>query len=129
MGFRQDGFATVWQVEGKSPTMTVVRVSTSRKNRDTNQFEQDFSGFVAFVGRDNAANALRLRNKDRIKLGHVDVTTTYNKETKKEFVNYTCFNFEMASGSQDAPAPQRESTNPVDGGDNEGQISEGQLPF
>lgn len=125
MGFRNDAYATVWQVDGKSRTMTVVRITTSRKDRDTGTYVQDFSGYVAFVGADNAAKALELHEKDRIKLGHVDVSAKYDKEKKREFVNYTCFGFELQK-----PAEKKEEEAHVeDGGDTEEQISDGELPF
>lgn len=125
MGFRNEGYAKVWSTEKISDGVTKVRISTSRKNKDTNEYEQDFSGFVRFVGRDVAARALALHEKDRIKLDRVEVTTTYNKEKKTEYVNYTCFGFELVSKD----GAQNSSSNPADGGDNEGQISDGELPF
>lgn len=88
MGFRKDSYATVWSVEAKTPSVTKVRISISKKNKQTGEYEQDFSGFVNFCGT-AASNALKLREKDRIKLGDVDVTTWYNKEKKIEYTNYT----------------------------------------
>ena len=125
MGFHNDGYATVWQVDGKSRTMTTVRLTTSKKDRDTGTYVQDFSGFVAFVGADNAAKALELHEKDRIKLGYVDVSTKYDKEKKKEFVNYTCFGFELQKHAE-----KKEEDIPVeDDGNTEEQISDDDLPF
>ena len=129
MGFRNEGYATVWSTEKISDGVTKVRISTSRKNKDTNEYEQDFSGFVRFVGRGVAARALALHEKDRIKLGKVEVTTTYNKEKKTEYINYTCFEFEEVTSNNSSNSSGGSSSNPVDGGDNEGQISDGELPF
>ena len=95
MGFRKDGYATVWEVKPVSDFNTRVRLSTVRKNKDTGEFEQDFSGFVRFVGSANAKSALGLKRKDHIKIGDCDVTTRYDKQTKKEYTNYTVFNFQM----------------------------------
>lgn len=94
MGFRSNAIATIWDVDPKE-RFTKVRLNVSRKNRDTGEYEQDFSGFVMMVGAANA-KAQRLKERDRIRLGDVDVTTTYNKEQQKEYVNYKCFDFEMA---------------------------------
>lgn len=60
MGFRNGAYATVWGVEpGKTDRYQQVRLSTSRKNKKTGQFEQDFSGFCRFIGNANeAANKL-----------------------------------------------------------------------
>lgn len=124
MGFHEGSFATVWSVNKKSDTMTTVRLSTSRKLKDTNEYQQDFSGFVGFVGRENAQKALNLKEKDRIQLGRVDVSTKYNKETKQEFINYTCFGFELKSANNGAA--QQNST--VDNGEVIGS-SDDESPF
>lgn len=98
MGFRKDAWASVWSVEeGRGNTMK-VRISTSRKNKETDEYEQDFSGFCTFIG--NAkAKAEKLKPKDRIKLGDVDVTTWYNKEKGVEYVTYKVFDFETSNGT------------------------------
>ena len=83
MGFRKDGFATVWEVKTGKGNYSDVRISTSKKNKQTDQYETDFSGFVRFAG-DAHKNASGLKEKDRIKLGDCDVTNSYNKE-KNEF--------------------------------------------
>ena len=58
MGFRQDGFMTVWSVEpSKSGNTTRVRLSSSRKNKNTDEWEQDFSGFCTFIGEAHKAAA------------------------------------------------------------------------
>lgn len=52
MGFRDNAYATVWDVQPMSEAMTKARISTSRKNQKTDEYEQDFSGFVTFkIGR------------------------------------------------------------------------------
>ena len=99
MGFRQGGFMTVWSSEpSKTGGTTRVRLSSSRKNKKTEEYEQDFSGFCTFIGQahDMAAN---LKEKDRIKILECDVGTTYDKDKKVEYVNYKVFKFEMADGS------------------------------
>lgn len=96
MGFRKDAYATVWSVEGISNTMTKARISVSRKSRETGNYETDFSGFVSFIGTNVANNALSLKERDRIRLGDVDVTTRYDKDQQKEYINYKVFSFTMA---------------------------------
>ena len=61
MGFRKDSFATVWSVDAVSDTLTKARVSISRKNKQTGEYETDFSGFVSFVGTASAKKAASLR--------------------------------------------------------------------
>ena len=122
MGYRPGAYCTVWQVQ-PYPNFTKVRVSISRKNRETGQYEQDFSGFVMMVSQANA-KAQRLKERDRIKLGDIDVTTTFNKEQNKEYVNYKCFDFEMA----DDPGQQPGTTARVDANPVEGDVEE-DVPF
>lgn len=66
------------------------------------------------IGRANA-KAQKLKERDRIKLGDVDVTTTYDKERGKEYVNYKCFDFEMADEPSQNRASRNVDSNPVEG--------------
>lgn len=78
MGFRQGSFATIWQVEPVKDTITKAKITTSRKNKSTGEYETDFSGFVTFLGTAAASKAAKLKEKDRIKLGDVDVTRKWD---------------------------------------------------
>lgn len=124
MGFRKDAWATCWSVEPKSDTMTQVRLSTSRKDKNTGEYVQDFSGFVAFVGTAAAKKAANLKAKDRIKLGDVEVTTNYVKEKDITYTNFKCYNFETQdTGQSSTPTePQLPA--------NEGEpVDDDRLPF
>ena len=57
MGFRNGAFAKVWEVTPVSDTSTKLRISISRKNKQTNEYEQDFSGFVLAIGTAAASKA------------------------------------------------------------------------
>lgn len=99
MGFLSNGFCSVWSTEeSKSGNTTRVRLSSSRKNKMTDQYEQDFSGFCTFIGKAHEM-AKNLQPKDRIKILECDVGTSYDKEKQKEYVNYKVFDFEMADGN------------------------------
>lgn len=128
MGFRTGSYATVWEVNPKSEAVTIVRISTSRKLKGTDEYVQDFSGYVAFVGKENAAKAAKFHEKDHIKLGDIDVTTKYDKEKKVTYTNFSCFSFEMGNGGgsikQQSENPASEGENP-----NDGDIGGDGLPF
>lgn len=128
MGFRKDAWATCWSVEVKSDTLTQVRLSTSRKDKQTEEYVQDFSGFVAFVGSVAAKKAASLKEKDRIKLGDVEVTTKYDKGKEVTYTNFKCYNFttqENNSGSnEDLPFTMEEPQPSVDEG-----VNDDRLPF
>ena len=95
MGFRTGAYAKVWSVEPKSDTNTVIRISISRKNRESGEYEQEFSGFVACIGTAAAKSAANLKEGARIRLGDVDVTTYYHPDRKVTYTNYKCFSFEV----------------------------------
>lgn len=99
MGFRNGAYARVWGIKTVSDTITNVNLSISRKNKKTDEYIQDFSGFVDFLGSANAQKALNLRRGDTIKLGDTDVSTSYKKETKQSFTQFKVFSFENVDNS------------------------------
>ena len=99
MGFRNGAYARVWEIKTVSDTITNVRLSISRKNKKTDEYIQDFSGFVDFLGSVNAQKALNLRRGDTIKLGDTDVSTSYKKGTKQSFTQFKVFSFENVDNS------------------------------
>lgn len=127
MGFRKESYATIWSVEPVSDTLTKARISISRKNKQTGKYDTDFSGFVSFVGTVSAKKAACLKEKDRIRLGDVDVTNKYDKDKNVTYINFKIFSFEIQDklnneNQQDnSPAPKV----PVD----DGEIDDSRLPF
>lgn len=127
MGFRPGAFATCWSVEEGKGKFTNVRLSISRKNKDTGEYEDEFSGFCMFIG-EARAKAERLKERDRIKLGDVDVTRRYDKEKQKEYYTFKVFSFEMADDAAQRPAPAQ-GENPVEGNGFTGVEVGDELPF
>ena len=99
MGFRTGAHAKVWDVKPKSDYITDLRISTSFKNKKTDQWEEDFSGFVTVYGTAAASSAAKLKKGDKIKLGDCDVTTKYVPEKKTTYTNYKLFSFDIDLGS------------------------------
>lgn len=111
--FKNNGYATVWEVQTKGRDFKVAKLTTSRKNKD-GKYETDFSGFVALSlqDREKVAELERLckeNGKVRIKLGEVAVS---QKNTKDEdgkwnvYVNYYMYSFDFDTGS---PTPTSKS--------------------
>ena len=105
-------------------TSTKVRMSVSRKNKKTGEYEQDFSGFVLAIGTATASKAAKLKEGDRIKLGDVDVTTKYDKEKRVTYTNYKMFSFEEPEDSNSKEEP----TAPQPAVD-DGELDDSRLPF
>lgn len=121
MGFRVGAYAKVWEIEGSSDTMTKCRLSISVKNKQTGDYVQEFSGYVAFVGTACARQALTLKEGDRIKLGDCDLVTKYDKEKKKTYYNFKIFSFEKMDD---------QTTHTVDdGGGVDEPVEDSNLPF
>ena len=99
MGFRNNAYAKVWKSEDKG-NYSVVELSTSKKNKQTDQYETDFSSkFVRFIGKAH----VDISDGVRIKLTEVEVTNSYNKETKQAYTNFLVYGFENADGQQNNP--------------------------
>lgn len=121
MGFRKDSYATVWEVNPISDLVTKARISISRKNKQSGEYEQDFGGFVKFIGTAAAKKAAQLKEKDRIKLGDVDVSNFYDREKKVEYTDFKVFSFDMAD---DTPSQRQSGIDAIEeGADDDG------LPF
>lgn len=125
MGFRTGAFAKVWEVTPVSDVSTKLRLSVSRKNKKTGEYEQDFSGFVMAVGSAAAGKAARLKEGERIRLGDVDVTSRYDKEKRTNYTNFKLFSFDPADMEERPAAPEEAQS--VD--DGEIDDSSHDLPF
>lgn len=125
MGFRTGAYAVVWETKKGNGNFTDARISISKKNRQTEQYETDFSGFVRLVGGAHQ-KATSLTEKDRIKLGDCEVTNRYDKEKKVTYTNFAVFDFEMANGGQQSPQQTQPS---VAGFENIPSDVDCELPF
>jgi len=124
MGFRTGAYARIWEIEPKGDTLTRGRISVSVKNKQTGAYDQDFSGYVMFIGTACAKNASKLNEKDVIKIGDCDVSTKYDKEKRTSYTNFKIFSFEEADNARPATKKQ------VDDGEAEAFDEEdAQLPF
>ena len=132
MGFRANAFAKVWTVEPVKDTITKCRISISRKDRNTNEYVQDFGGFVSFAGTAAAKKASLLKEGDRIRLKDVDVTNHYDKERNTTYTNFTCFSFDTDAEinaeeqggrpTQQAQVPDFDVNYGVDDGEQEAEL-------
>lgn len=103
MGFRTGAYAKVWKTEDKG-NYSVVELSTSKKNKQTGKYETDFNGkFVRFIGQAHT-DIKKYGDGIKIKLGDVEVTNSYNKETKISYTNFLVFSFEAEESNTNTNA-------------------------
>lgn len=116
MGFRQrdsegrGGFARIWSIEDKG-NYSIAKVSTSKKRKD-GSYETDFQdGFVRLIGSAHEkAQTLNVTDKGvAIQITSCEVTTPYNAEAKKGYVNYAIFAFDIPDGNDNGDAAPAKS--------------------
>lgn len=119
MGFREGAFATVWEVTDQGSSFSKVRLSTSRKDKKTDEYVTDFNGFVSLIGNANSKvdminDAIGDDGRCRIKLGACDVSNKYDKDAGREYVNYALFDFEFpeerSAEHEEEPKPAKKAT-------------------
>lgn len=127
MGFRNGAYATIFEdVDNGGRNYTAKKVAISKRNADGG-YDQTFGGIVRFVG-DCKNDAAKLTKLDRIKIEECDVTNSYDKEKKREYVNYVVFKFsklDKNGNTTGGAAKKQEDNSSMDdyGG------TEGELPF
>lgn len=127
MGFRKGAFATVWKIDRISDSIARGQISTSHKVKDSNSYEQDFGAYVSFIGTATAAKALKLNERDRIRLGDVDVTTKFDKEKNQLYTNFRVFSFESPD---EISGGKTSTTSEPDKGEPEAiDVDDSNLPF
>lgn len=129
MGFGVNCYAKIKEVVEKHDNYSVCKITVTKKNKLTNEYELQFSAHCRFVG--NAHKSVPMKDQ-RIKITSCDVTNCYkDKDGKLQFTKnpqYVVFGYELQE-SQGASAPQFH--NPYDNGVNFEDLSasEDTLPF
>lgn len=107
MAFRDNAFATVWEVKPTRGSSMNVRISTSYKSKQTGNYETDFSDFCFFSG-EAAKKVANCKPRDRIQLLQTSVTSQYDKNTKQSRYTFTVWDIDpnpsRGAGSGSAPA-------------------------
>lgn len=84
---------TFWKVQrvAENGKTCDVQISVSKKNKQTDQYETDFSGFVKFCGEALVKFAQSLQEKDKIDIDSFELTNKYDKEKKVTYTNVSVF--------------------------------------
>lgn len=140
MGFKQaeynqngnlvGGYAKMWSIKFNQKYAD-VRISISRKNKQTNEYETEFARYVRFIGHafqrlcniyptlnfvqttnqngdvicEAPKNNEGKSNPPTIRLRNVDVTNKYDKEKKTEYVNCLVYEFDLVEEQQQNSIP------------------------
>ena len=129
MGFSNGSFCKIKEVVEKHDNYSVCKITITKKNKLTNEYELQFSAHCRFVG--NAHKSVPMADQ-RIKIKSCDVTNCYkDKDGNLQFTKnpqYVVFGYELQE-SQGASAPQFH--NPYDNGVNFEDLSSNSddLPF
>ena len=127
MGFRNNCYATVWaDKDGKvvdcKDKYAEILLSTSHKKKDGG-YETDFRRKVRFIGKAfETIKSVKLAEKDRLHLLEVEVTVIWQKEAKREYSSFLCYDCEIVGTNA---KPQK--TEIIDSRLEE--VSEDDLPF
>lgn len=125
MGLHNGCWAKVWEVKPGDKN-TILRVSISRKDKNTGNYVDDFTGYLKLVG-DAQRMSGDILVEDRIKIGSCDVSTRYEKDTKRTYVNYTIFSIDEIHHKKDKDSGQTSDAPGSDIAPN--PDDEGELPF
>ena len=98
--FSVGSYAKIWKIKEISDKYSDIRISTSKKDKATEQYEQDFGAFVRMVGQAHEQMSY-LSEGDKFKILRCGVTNKYDKEKNVTYTNYVIFEIEA-----DDPADQ-----------------------
>lgn len=105
MGFRTNAYARVWAIEDKG-NYHEAQVSVSRKNKETEKYEQEWGNrFVRLIGEAHK-KAANLQPQSSIKILDCDVKTRYVKEKEREYTSYMIYDFELQNGQAPTQKPK-----------------------
>ena len=124
MGFKAGAFAKVWEVREGRGNYTDVRLSISRKKRDSNEYEQVFGGWCRFVGDAHMKACSMLTKDDRIKIIECDVTNNYDKEKNVTYYNFAVYDYEDADSADSSNNGNSNRSSSSDGYINTGSSSD-----
>lgn len=128
MGFGQGKFAKIWKIENKG-NYHVAEMSASKKNKETDQYETDWSyKFVRLVGTAHQ-QVDKLDLSKNVKIGACEVKNNYDKEKNTTYTNYAIFAFEDVEGGSGQSGKSSSSNKSSDGFLNIPTELDEELPF
>lgn len=107
-------YASVWKVTKGKGNYYDVRLSCSRKRKDTNEYVTDFQGFTRFCGTaatqiaaHDGFDAKENGNKPlRIKIGNFSVSNSYDRNKDITYWNVAVFSYDDPNGESNGQQKQ-----------------------
>jgi hypothetical protein len=97
MSVNISGYFTVWNEPSKDDyDNAVMSITSSHKNKKTDEYVKDYADNFAKFSGDCAKKAFKLKDRDRIYVERGTVSTGWNKETKKNWIRTTIWDYKMA---------------------------------
>ena len=106
--FSVGAYAKIWEIKAINANYSDIRISTSKKDKNTGEYTQDFGGYVRMVGQAHEQMSY-LSEKDSFKIVRCGVENRYDKEKKTTYNNFVIFEIETDS---DKKAPVDDKDNP-----------------
>lgn len=109
MGFRTGAYAKVWAVAKDQSGHVTAEMSTSKKNKDTGKYENDWSNKYVRLFGEAAKASEKLERGATVRIGDCDVTNYFSKEKNTLYTNYTIFTFMEDTNDQKRSAKDSKS--------------------
>lgn len=127
MGLKKDCTCKIWQVK-RNEKYTDVQISVDKKNKQTDAWETDFSGFVRFIGEAHKKIADLPDGKQekpfKVKAGDFEVTQRYVKDKNTTYTNFVMYDIQVEQGEvKNIPTPNSDGFMNIPSGIDE------ELPF
>lgn len=106
--FSVGSYAKIWEIKEIKDKYSEIRISTSKKDKDSGEYSQDFGGKVRLVGQ--AHEQMKYMSEgDKFKILRCGVTNKWDEEKKRMYVNYVIFEVEF---EDPAESPKASDENP-----------------
>ena len=106
--FTAGAYAKIWEIKDKKDKYTDIRISTSKKDKSTGKYTQDFGGFVRMIGQAHESMN-HLDTEDSFKIVRCGVENRYDKEKKVTYNNFMIFEVETEDSSSNEESDKEEN--------------------
>lgn len=112
MAFKNNCVCTLWNNKQTGKVVTEydgkiyadIQISTSKKNKNTEKYENDFVGTVRCFGKaKEKLLEVVLKEKDKVKLLEVETSNHYDATRKQTYYSFVCWDLEIVEQENKRP--------------------------